>query len=754
MEFKEQDKVHFFGIYDEEHTGFRFSDFDRILIAKLVQYVKNISEIDKNLHFFSQRDDFLFSDEWFFKTTKNQSVKQQSHTTNDHLTLTHRVLHKLLATADKNASTSKGGYRFDEEVKSYASYLRMLAGPLAYETLQKNLPLALPSLSSTNRFVGRTHHNIIEGQLRCDELLIYLKNRNLPLAVSLSEDATRVINRVQYDSSTNQLIGFVLPTDQNGLPIPFSYKARSTNEIVEHYSRQIPISGHINTVMAKPFGGAPSFCLLIYGSDGKYTAIDVSNRWKFITAELKKLGIIVLTISSDSDPRYNSSMRLNSNLGIVTTSILRKKWFACGNNIDWPFYVQDTVHLLTKLRNFFLKSNGKYLKRLPFGNEKFITVNHLEYLKNTVGKDKHGLTNTTLNPIDRQNFASAEKMCDSRVIRLLHERVENSEATAKFLEIMRNVIEAFMDESLSPQERIRKIWYSVFLVRLWRQFIEKSKTLTLKDNFLTANCYSCLELNAHSLIFIIVFLRKSNSKQFFMLKNFSSQPCEEFYRQIRSFTTVYSTMANCTTKEAIGRVKKIQLQSDISTSNTEFLFPRNLCSNDSSKENSFEMPTESEIIDIVENCKTSAINDAIGFGLLKKPLSNIPCEIVPYVPKTSGIEKKFASMAISEEIEKKISLNDVLLKNFANKFATKEVSDKSSYVEIHGGNKRLVVKKTSLCWLLNRESVKLSSDRLERVKNSYLRKNVNPKNVTRKTKIARKLKKRPKKIKRLVFPNY
>lgn len=742
--------MYFFGIFDKEHNRFRFSDHDKSLIAKLVLYVKNISEIEQNFDLFSQRDDFLFSEDWFFKTKKNQSVTQKSHTSNEPTTLTHRVLYRLLSTADKNASTSKGGYRFDEEVKSYASYLRMLAGPLAYETLQKNLPLALPSLSSTNRFVGRTHHNIIEGQLRCDELLAYLKNRNLPLIVSLSEDATRVINRVQYDSSTNQLIGFVLPTDQNGLPIPFFYKARSTNEIVDHFSRQIPISGYINTVMAKPFGGAPSFCLLIYGSDGKYTAIDVSNRWKFITAELKKLGMIVLTISSDSDPRYNSSMRLNSNLGVATTSILRKKWFSCGNNIDCPIYVQDTVHLLTKLRNFFLKSKGKYLKKLPFGSKHFITVNHLEYLKDNVGKDKHGLTNTTLNPIDRQNFASAQKMCDSRVISLLHERVKYSGATAKFLEIMRNVSEAFMDESISPQERIRKIWYSIFLVRLWRQFIENSKTLTLKDNFLTANCYSCLELNAHSLIFIIVFLGKSNSKQFFMPKNFSSQPCEEFYRQIRSFTTVYSTMANCTTKEAISRVKKIQLQSDISTSNTGFLFPRNLCSNDSSKENSFEMPTESEIIEIVENCKTSAINDAIDFGLLKKPLSNIPCGIVPYVPKISGIEKKFASMAISDEIERKICLNDVLLKNFANKFGTKEVSESSSYVEIHGNNKRLVVKKTSLCWFLNRESVKLSSDRLERVKNSYMRKNVNPV----KKQIARKVKKRQRKIKRLVFPKY
>lgn len=134
--------------------------------------------------------------------------------------------------------------------------------------------------------------------------------------MALSEDATRIEGKVQYDVRTNQLIGFILPINSDsGLPIPFTFKVRSANEIVEHFSNQNPTANYVNTVMAKPVGNAPAFCLLIFGSDSKFTAREVANRWEHIISELEKLNISVLSVSSDSDPRYNSAMRQKSFLG-------------------------------------------------------------------------------------------------------------------------------------------------------------------------------------------------------------------------------------------------------------------------------------------------------------------------------------------------------------------------------------------------------------------------------------------------------
>lgn len=719
--FDEAEKKNFFSIYSTNHTEFRFSEYDCNLIMRVVEHVKHVLDIEGTAYFSLHNNDIILSDRyWYFQ----QKMTEEKHKFNQFDTQTHRVLHKLVETADKNASRPISGYRFDDELKSYASYLRFLAGPLAYETLQRNMPLALPSLVTTNRFMARSHHSIIEGELRCDELLSFLTERKFSLCVSLSEDATRVVNRVQYDAQTNQLIGFVLPTDNNGMPTSFCFKARSASEIKSHFENGTPIANYINTIIAKPLSpSAPSFCLLVYGTDSKYTSEHVAKRWCHVTKELNKRKINVLNISADSEPRNNAAMRKLSHLGNASTDILMGvEWFKCGNHPNQPFFVQDPDHIRTKLRNWVLKTKSK-TKKYPFGSKYSISASHLQYLIENESKDKHFLTKTTLNPIDRQNVESAERMCHQRVIDLLKTRVKNSEATAKFLEIVQNVVASFKDKTLLPKERLQKMWYSLFIVRLWRQYVLRAKSLTLKNDFLTANCYTCLELNAHSLIRIILFLKQIDKPHLFQTWNFSSQPCESFFRQIRSVSTVYSTVTNCTTKELLNRVKKIQLQTNISATNSQFIFPKRINSNESAGVIEHALPSEAEIVEIIEECKASAVSDAVKIGLLKKPVSKIDCPLNPYNYKNSlvNIRKKLKSMVLKNADLKTNTpdFKNIDLKNFAAKFEHDQIIESCPYVEIVGHRKRLVVKKTSLCWLFSKEPAKLSSDRIQRVKNSY-----------------------------------
>lgn len=89
-------------------------------------------------------------------------------------------INKLRSNAERNLSTTKEGYEYDIETKLYASYLRMICGPLGYNTLQRNLVGALPALVSTNRYINTSRFFVPEGVLRCKELLQYLKDRNLP----------------------------------------------------------------------------------------------------------------------------------------------------------------------------------------------------------------------------------------------------------------------------------------------------------------------------------------------------------------------------------------------------------------------------------------------------------------------------------------------------------------------------------------------------------------------------------------------
>lgn len=162
---------------------------------------------------------------------------------------------------------------------------------------------------------------------------------------------------------------------------------------------------------------------------------------------------------------------------------------------------------------------------------------------------------------------------------------------------------------------------------------------------------------------------------------FDSQPCEGFYRMIRSFTSTYSTVANCTVKQILGRIHKIQLQGDIS-------------------------------------------NKAISLGLLSKKKENlqIECAVRQYKQKKNQkssdvFETEEEDWETQEDILEVLSgLQLTTLPNFAHKFAGKEVAEDSPYVEISNGDRSLVVKKTSICWLMGKVTPRLSSDRLERVK--------------------------------------
>jgi len=91
--------------------------------------------------------------------------------------------------------------------------------------MHSNIPQALPSLRTVQRFVVKDSQPIHEGVFRFDELLNHLNAFKCPKIVSIGEDATRVINKVQYDVESDKLVGFVLPCNEYGLPQSDSFIA-------------------------------------------------------------------------------------------------------------------------------------------------------------------------------------------------------------------------------------------------------------------------------------------------------------------------------------------------------------------------------------------------------------------------------------------------------------------------------------------------------------------------------------------------
>lgn len=157
--------------------------------------------------------------------------------------------------------------------------------------------------------------------------------------------------------------------------------------------------------------------------------------------------------SSDGDTRLLKTMRMGAKLppSAAESRTYKWDWYQAGyskNNSTLPSYVQDTVHIATKLRTRFLKHDII----LPFGNF-LATPDHLNYLiiitivsENNFSKDQHLLTVSYLKAEDKMNFMAAEKMCSSKEIKLL-ENVGESDATRAYLNIMRLAIVSYTGET-------------------------------------------------------------------------------------------------------------------------------------------------------------------------------------------------------------------------------------------------------------------------------------------------------------------
>lgn len=63
-------------------------------------------------------------------------------------------------------------------------------------------------------------------------------------------------------------------------------------------------SAYIYTIMAQALqDSSPPFCLSLFGTNNRLTAVDVKNRMKYIKEQLSKVGVTAMGVASDGDPR-------------------------------------------------------------------------------------------------------------------------------------------------------------------------------------------------------------------------------------------------------------------------------------------------------------------------------------------------------------------------------------------------------------------------------------------------------------------
>ncbi|XP_045023267.1 uncharacterized protein LOC123466338 [Daphnia magna] len=324
--------------------------------------------------------------------------------------------------------------------------------------------------------------------------------------------------------------------------------------------------------------------LFSFGTNSKYTSIDVNNRLNFVALKLKAFGIEVAAYSADGDSREMKVMRNRIRLGasippspqassdvhsshpshstehptglsISDPHSLRRSFpfFVCDFLPSCIIFFQDVTHLGAKLRTRLNNTQ----KSIPLGN--FIaTTAHIVALQEIIGKDRHGLRVGDVLLEDKMNYDAVRRLSKPHVRELLSQYVPKSEGTCFYLELMDNSTSSYLDKKLSPLDRVYRMWKSVFELRYWRYWMSCDNVYPLGNHFITLNAYLCVEINAHALVMLITKLR--DTPQLFKPWLFSSQPCESYFKACRSFTPVGSTQLNFTLLDFIySRCKKVDV---------------------------------------------------------------------------------------------------------------------------------------------------------------------------------------------------
>lgn len=180
--------------------------------------------------------------------------------------------------------------------------------------------------------------------------------------VWLAEDATAIVSRVEYKPDTDQIIGYV-PTlmKETGLPEVNAFPATSISIVkkyVDEHSNNK--SKSVYAIVAIPLcSNASPYVLCIYGTDNKFSYMNVLERWSYIKTELAKQGIICHGNSSDADPRLLKAMKVFSKLGSVLEDNQFEKWkglFFADITSDM-FCLQDLFHIISKMRTRLLETS-------------------------------------------------------------------------------------------------------------------------------------------------------------------------------------------------------------------------------------------------------------------------------------------------------------------------------------------------------------------------------------------------------------
>lgn len=242
--------------------------------------------------------------------------------------------------------------------------------------------------------------------------------------------------------------------------------------------------------------------------------------------------------------------------------------------------------------------------------------------------------------------------------------------------------------------------------------ITESVNYKLNENFISDNAFACLEINAYGILHLITKLRDSNEPHLFLTSLFSSQGCEQLFRQFRSMTTANWTRINFSLNELLHMVSRIQLQNEICYFKLPNINPR-VCQTE--KHKIFKLPSNEEINAELNCAFTYALSEATKFGM------SVNCDSIRWCDLRKGTLQCRVVNEREQSGDSDLSeLATIDLRYFRQYDEGDNVifDGNCKFIEVFEEDTVKYIRKSSIVWSILEGKKKSSNDRLTRVRTS------------------------------------
>lgn len=371
--------------------------------------------------------------------------------------------------------------------------------------------------------------------------------------VILAEDETKVHSRVSYEQRFDTLARFC----ENHVCIS-NYKRcvgtgeGSYNTILECFQGD-KVGGFARVIVISPLHAKlPRLVLCVSCTCNYFDSQWVLNHWSRIDKLWEKhckasVGLII-GHASDGDSRRRQLM-LAEYKAYDGDRLQAMEW------PGWMFTGKLDCHGdATGLHDQDFIHNGKKLinpidspVRMPQLGANVVTLTHLGLVCNKFTCDQHGLKLEDTTRKDRQNWASAQRICQLRTRNCLallqtSKEVHQERTLGKelYLEVCGNYIDIFLSPTLNLRSRVvlaSKVSFFFRLWKLWFQFGDhivggNSKKLTTARNFVSMQCFIDVQMSCHFVVLLICHFRDKYPHLPVLLHLTSNDACEFIFSKI------------------------------------------------------------------------------------------------------------------------------------------------------------------------------------------------------------------------------